>query len=650
MSEHPQKSRTFPRFRLVWSSKSTPKVNWWRGLVGLQTRGGKDRGFVLHVAFKGMLLWSGSLAMICFVVATAVGAYVLNRNPYNRISYADLVLPTRWDELRVKRGQTLIDEGLNELKAQRYAAGIMMVNHGLKLEPSNIPARMIMGQLFAQSGMMQRSDKLFRQGIPYAGGQRRYLDITFRLTEYLEDFEQVLAMVDEAMPTLSADDRSTRRWLGDKRADALVKLGRFDEVLSLWEKFPHEQSMALNSARARALAGLGRGKEAINAVKKDPNDYGVFAEPWSLLVELALEVGDVPTGTWAADKLVEVDPGDFQLHVQRLVYLAHNGYNDQVGSAVMDFFLRFGLNGNARVTLLKRLEPVATSKMVQSVWAQIESLGIASVPERIAYVQDLISAGDLPEAAKEFEKTSKVIGATNYADGGWMDGTRNLLDLLMTGSASARSQLQAFCNDHPLSPEAFRMLVRVLERDDRLLAARDIVTLVRNRYPSIQGLPDITMPEQMEEAAMASDQKKKVNDATRIFNPEAREELVALEEDMGKGNWLSAVERIAKVEKSPLAKEMSEKLLYDRVMIHGQLSNQMELSWYLRRVLDLKQFDPSRLRALAETLHAAGRSDSALTLLSEIVRKHQEASWAFTMRQSIQESLKAAPIGLTDPK
>jgi tetratricopeptide (TPR) repeat protein len=641
MPSHPPKSRTWPRIRVVWSAQSAPKVNWWRGLIGLQTRGGNDRGFVWHLAVKGGLLWSGSLAAILFVLATAVGAYVLSRNPYNRIGYGDLVLPTRWSELREKRGLALIDEGLSDIKAKRYGPGIMRVNHGLQLAPANIPARMVMGQVFSQSGMMQRAVKLLRAGIPYAGGQRRYLDITVKFTEYMEDYDQVLAMVAEAMPTVSSDDAGTRRWLRDKQAAALVKLGRYEEVISLWGDSQTEPSMALNVAWARAMAGVGRGKEAMDVVQEKSKAFGIAEEPWILLMELARQANEPAAGIQAADRLVELKPNDYNLQLQRLVYLTELGADDEARNAVRNYFFRFGLDGTARLTLLKALEKVATKAVMQEVWAQMQSLGNISIPERIAYVQDLITAGEVAKADREFEVTRQAIQTSGSPYEGWLEGTRFLLDVLTTGSSSGISQLQTFCASHPIGPSAYRLLVNGLLKNGRAMAAQEIATLARNRYPAILDLPAIELT--AEDLAGSSVVSVPVGKETiQVTNPEARQELAALESDMAKGDWGSSVERIAKVEKSPLAKELNDELLYKRVMIHGQLSNQTEVSWYMRRLLELKSFDPARLRVIAETLHAAGRSDSALTLLREVVRKHPEAGWAYALRETIQETLKTA--------
>ncbi|MFI5356032.1 MAG: hypothetical protein ACHQ4G_01720 [Opitutales bacterium] len=643
MDNAPIRNRLIPRIQVIWSARSAPKVRWVGGLFGLQLRGSGVRELILYLSIRGALLWSGALLLAAFVVGTASGAYFLARNPYNRISYADLVLPTRWGTLREKRGLTLIDDGLHQMQTRRYAAGVMLLARGLQLEPSNIPARLVLGQVYAQGGFLQKAMQVFRDGIPYAGGRQRYLDICFKMAGYLEDYQQALDMVAEAEKTVAPGDATMRRWLRDQQATALVRLGHDQEVLALWAAAQGGvPSMALNAAWARALAGLGQGSQAMAAVEQDPGKFGVFAEPWQLLLELARETHQPAVGRRAAQALVAIDPADFHYHAQRLVYLVEVGRPAEIKPAVLDYYLRFGLDEAARVTLLKELEPVATREAVQLIWAQTEATGRIGVPERIAHVQDLIMAGALPEAARQFELTQRAISLAKAPDGGWVDGTRVLLDLLTTGSASGLTQLQAFCNNHPLTPAAFRMLVRSLLVNDRSSAAREMVALARNRYPGIQNLPEIAAPETGDAEAVLRREREREN--ARVSNSEARAALASLNAALAAGRWDEALDAIAKVEKSSLTGELGDMLLYDRLAIHGHLSNQTELSWYLRRLFEQPHPDPARLRALAVELHDAGQTDSALTLLRVVRGKFPSAAWAAALQKAWQDELKSAPV------
>jgi len=212
--------------------------------------------------------------------------------------------------LREKRGQALIAEGLQEFKEQRYAAGVMMMAHGLKLEPRNITARLILAQVYVQSGYLYRGMQLMEDGLPWAGAQKRYLETAFRLAGYLEDDERILKIVETVRADLGNVDSLKRRWLRDVESAAMIRQERYEEVISLWESARNEPSLGLNAARVRAWSGLGRGAEAIAAVEAHPDQYGVFGEPWLLLMELALANDQLETGIQAADRLVQRDHSD----------------------------------------------------------------------------------------------------------------------------------------------------------------------------------------------------------------------------------------------------------------------------------------------------------------------------------------------------
>lgn len=623
-----------------------PKARWVGGLLGFRILSGA-RDLMVLIAVRGVLLWSLAVVLAAFFIGTAAGAWMLSRNPYNRIGYLDLVLPTRWSEVRSKRGQALIDEGINEIKQRRYGAGIMLVAHGLRMEPSNISGRIIMGQMFASGGQLHRAMQFFRGGLPYTDGQRRFLEITFRLADYMEDDALQLEMVDEAERAQGPEQTALRKWLRDRRATVWVRMGRYQEVITLWSEARENASMELNAAYARALAGAGRADEAIAAVEAAPDHFGVFGEPWRLLLDIARSSGRQDIGRSAARRMVEADAGNFSNYAERVAYLMEIGTPAEADDAVRDYFNRFGVREDARLVLLKRLETVTPARDVSRgmVWNRVVELGNPSVQAQMAHVQNLLVDGKVSEARPKYAAVRQEIEAGSPKEKGWAEGTGYVLDLLTTRSPSAFSQLQTFCVNRPLTPEAYRFLVRALVANGAPEQADGIAALARNRFPSIRDLPEIVLPE-----------VKQVADAPMLAskglttNPEAREAFTAMNVALERKDWAEALAQIAKVENSPLAKDMTEPLLYDRIRIHGHLSNQTELSWYLRRLMELPRgFAPARLRAQAEELHAAGRTDSALTLLREVLRQHPEAKWAADLQEKWREQLRSAPAEVMLP-
>lgn len=631
---------------MVWSRATEPKARWMGGLLGFRILSGA-RDLMILIAVRGVLWWSAGLAVAAFVIGTAAGAWLLSRNPHNRIGYLDLVLPTRWDGLRSKRGAALIDEGINEVKNRRYAAGIMLLSHGLRMEPSNLSGRILLGQMLAGGGQLHRAMQVFRGGLKHAAGQQRYIETAFRLADYLEDDALQLDMLDEVAPAVADDDETLHRWLRDRRAEVLVRLGRYAEVADLWSAAVESPSMRLNAAYARALAGMGRAEEAMAQIEAAPDKFGVFGEPWRLLLDIAHTADSSEVGRRAANAMVQADPGDHGLWVERVAYLWDIGAPAEVQPAVEDFFNRFGLNVAARVQLLKRLESVSPRNDVPAdlVWRRVTELGQPNLQERIAQVQNLLVWGQLAAARQEYAVARQEIEAQAPEQRTWAEGTGHLLDLLATRSPSSLSQLTAFASTRPLSPEAFRFLIRALASGEAWREAADVAALARNRFPAIRNLPELDRPDEAELAVVPTEIALPV--AAIVNNAEGQAALTALQAALTAGEWARALEQIVVVEKSPLAKDIAEQLLYDRIRIHGQLSNQTELLWFLRRLMERPRgFAPARLKSEAEVLHGAGRTDSALTLLREVLRRHPEAKWAADLQQQWREGLRSTPVGM----
>jgi hypothetical protein len=382
-------------------------------------------------------------------------------------------------------------------------------------------------------------------------------------------------------------------------------------------------------------------------IEGEPERFGVFGEPWRLLLDIARMADRSEIGRRAANAMVQADPGDHGHWAERVAYLWEFGTPAEAQQAVEDYFNRFGLNVAARIQLLKRLESVPSRADVPAdlVWRRVLELGQPNLQERIAHVQNLVAWGCLPDAQRAYAVARQEIESSAPEQRTWVEGTGHLIDLLATRSPSSLSQLTAFASSRPLSPEAFRFLIRALAGGEAWREAADVAALARNRFPSIRDLPELELPEEAELASVPVEIESPA--ATIVTNSEGQAALTALQAALTAGEWARALEQIVVVEKSPMAKDIAAQLLYDRIRIHGQLSNQIELAWYLRRLMErLRGFAPARLKREAEEFQASGRTDSALTLLREVLRRYPEATWAADLQQDWREGLRSAPVGM----
>jgi len=622
----PGRIRLLPYFRIIWGAKEAMRGNWYVGLIGFHTKG-YPRELWIYLSLRGFLRWSAGTLIVTYFVGAAALTWFFSRNPYNKITYSDLILPSHWSELRTLRGEANIEEGLAKLKAKQYGVAFMLLNQGLARKPDNLSARLVVARMYTSMGYFPRAMKIYRAGLPYAGEQRRFVSAAIQLAEYTEDYEMVLCLIKEAEAVVPADSQLFRTFLQEKRILAYEKLGRYDDIEALWVANQSKPTMRLNAAHLRTLATKGKTAEAIAALEANPEQYGLLREPWELLLELAKIAKNNAVGRRAVDALVALEPSRYRFYIKRIAYLDEIGAQSEALLSVDDYFLRFGADPAAVAMLLKGAESNPTRALVQHIWAEAQASGQVGPAARMSYVQNLLRLGDINLAQQEFVLTRRQIESMNYPHGGWLEGTEALLGIMVSDSPSSRSLLQTYAAGRPLPPAAFRTLVDALLRSSRQDAAHEMALLARKRYPSIRDIPADALKTPASAALVAITPK---SHETEIVVPltEARQELTALEAAIQAAQWTAALAHITTIEKSPLAKELSDQLLYQRIAIHGHLSEQTEVSWYMRRLLESFRLDTTRIRALALKLHETGHVNSAQTILREVLRKHPDAKWA----------------------
>lgn len=619
----PGRIRLLPYFRIIWGGKEVIRGNWYLGLIGLHTKG-YPRELWVYLSMRGFLRWSAGTLVVTYFVGAAALAWFYSRNPFNKITYADLILPTRWSELRTLRGEANIEEGLAKLKAKQYGAAFMLLNQGLARKPDNIPARLMVAQFFTSAGYYSRAIKVYRAGIPYAADQRRFMENAFQLAEYMEDYDTVLQFVADAEAVIPPDELANRRFLADKRILANEKLGKYEANLRLWESAQPTPTMRLNTAWARALSATNRGDEAIAAICREPRKFGILKEPWELLLELARANGRTDAGRIAVNSLVALEPTGYRFLAVRIAYLSEIADVAEAANEVDNYFLRFGYDEKAVVALLKAVEGKADLQILNKIWSGTRSAGQATPAAYVSYIRSLTRMGQITLARQELLQAEKVMAKNHYPESDWATGSHLLLNAMEADTPSNRNLLESFTAQRPLPPEAYRSMTRDLLATNQNAIAYAIAAQARDRYPAMQNLPVVTLETNAAEPKANPPHKAKLQ---IVPATEAQQALAALDNAILAQDWNQALEDISKVENSPLARELSDQLLFQRITIHGYRSDQSELAWYMRRLLSTRM-EFAQLRNLAVQLHTAGHKDSSQTILKEILRKHPEAKWA----------------------
>lgn len=612
-----------PRLQLVWRPAPAPETKWHLWLFGHGFKG-TPRRLIISLSVRGMLVWSAGAALTAYFIGTAALAWLWGQNPYNHISYADLVLPVHWPELREKRGQGQIDEGVHEIRTGNYPAGFMLLTQGLARKPAAVRGRMVLAQAFINLGYLHRGLQLLEDGLVYGPPTKSYREALFRLTGYLEDHERTLALADQIEKVLPPEDRTVRRWLLNQRVIAWERLQRDDEIERLRNELKASPSFALEAAWARMQARRGHPADALREISRDPGRFGVTADRCQLQLTLAVAAQDPVAATEAIQSWLKAEPTQPRPRIEQIIALIGLDQGKAARDQLHLFFLNFSLDRAAVILLMKKLGELPDIGWLQSAQREALESGALSIETRILYVQGLIMAGRISEALTEFNLTTTLIDHTKIQDGGWSEGTRRLLDVLLSDSPSSRSLFLDFFRSRRLSPEAYRFALRSLRSSEATEVAGELALIARNRFPAMQDAkPD---------SGIATFTPRSGASLIAVIRneAEARRELRRIDAELKAGNHPSAFARLKALERADF-RTMEPELLLRRIQVQGALREQGELTAALQLYLSGPGVSQDWLRQLAVQWKAEQKPDSATTLAQETYAKFPQARWAMEL-------------------
>jgi hypothetical protein len=239
----------------------------------------------------------------------------------------------------------------------------------------------------------------------------------------------------------------------------------------------------------------------------------------------------------------------------------------------------------------------------------------------MAYVQGLLMAGKIPAALAEFNLTVALITQSKINDGGWGEGTRRLLAVLLGDSPSNRSQFLEFFRNNRLTPDAYRFALKSLHNAGATGTMGELAIIARNRFPAFQS-------DALQSASAVVTTKPGETGLEGPHNEaEARMELRRLDEELLSGNYQPAFARLKMIESAGFPALKSE-LLMRRIRVQGALDEQSGLAAALQLYLAGPEISQAWLSQLARQWTEAQRKDSALTVARETYAKFPQARWA----------------------
>ncbi len=640
-----------PHFHWVWKPAGQPNASWKWQLFGYYWRE-TPRRLNLVFSCRGILLWTASLSFAAYLIGAAVIVGIWSRNPYNQVGYLDVVLPTRWAELRALRGRALISEGIADIRAKRYATGIMRLSQGVARNPQDFTGRLELARIYIALGQLLRAHEFLTKGIEYGVPPKVYRDTLFRLSYYVEDYSSIVDISDAiARNSTQEVERELVQW----RAMALEKLGKVDELEKLRVSVAgNGVSIPLEVSWARAQGAAGKAKEALELIHQDPERFGLPEERLELEFDLALAVGDIERALVAAADWRKLAPNGPLPRTREIVALVKLGRNVEAQKSIANFFDLFSADVAAQVQLFRALRDDGAFSWLKHAYAEAQNLGRVPIPARVVYIQGLLEGGEPKEARKVLLSVISEIKLAKIDDGGWSMGTARLLDAIETPSPSTDALVIEFFSTRKLAPDAFRFACRALTQVQSPLA-RDVAIIARNRFPSMP-LPEPNVPERSARALEIPTAKSQSvpNSAPRkpavprrseqedIDEAHARMVLVDVDRLIEEHSLQDALERLQRLEKSSVDL-LKDEVLFRRVTLHGERGELAELSSAGKLLMMRPRIDQAALRKLAERWNNERQKDACLVLLRTVQERYPGAKWAIELQKRVERMLLVAP-------
>lgn len=645
-----------PHFHWVWKPAGQPNASWKWQLFGYYWRE-TPRRLNLVFSFRGILIWSASLSFAAYLIGAAVLVTVWSRNPYNQVGYLDVVLPTRWAELRALRGKGMIDEGIAEIRAKRYATGIMRLTQGVARNPKDFTGRLELARIYVALGQLHRAQDFLVTGLELGTPPRAYRETLLALTAYMSDHEKVLALVEQL--SRSADEEAQRQMLSWK-ATALEKLERVKELDQLRQQLrATTPSTAVEIAWARSELAVGDPKTALAELRRDRERFGPPVERVDLELRLAAAAHDHAGVDAAIAEWLQFDSAGAVPRAREIVARITLGQTSKAKDRIQQYFIHFGDNDPAAQLLIRTLFRETDSDWVSTAITEASAANALSIPVRMTWIESLMTAGKFSDAARELAATRKAIVTMKFVDRDWSIGTQRLLDCVIAPTPSTESLLIDFFAGHRLTPDAYVFAWQTLLRAKSPVAFK-FSGIANNRFPALRlgesnadlaVLATIKQPE-IEPAPVKAPTPSistprpmiAAEEATKSFPTEAaaRNELKRIDGLLAVRDWNRAYEALQAVERAgyePLRGEIA----FRRLQIHGARSELFELTSAARIYVRSTAANQTALHALAVQWNEPQRREALLTLLREIKRQFPAATWAALLLKKTESELIVAP-------
>lgn len=286
-------------------------------------------------------------------ISAASGAYlfVKYKRGFTEVKFTDmLLLPARWDEHQVARGDFLIKKAQEDLKEQKFREAFYALRIGLIKSPANKDGRLLLAKFY---GLWKRPDLARRtllDGFTYHKEDSDYLKTLFTFLLQQQDDEQVIAYYQEL---LANDPAVTPRnqLIALAAASSSYFRGNYDQAESILQRYHLVGSRDGRVLTARIAWDRGAKDQAISLLRELAASLPKDEEIYSQIITYLRALGRDEEARRESFVRSLADPQNARARIDQLYAYHKDGNMDAVKVQVEEAFHDFANDDKALVAL-----------------------------------------------------------------------------------------------------------------------------------------------------------------------------------------------------------------------------------------------------------------------------------------------------------
>mgnify|MGYP000403918350 CR=1 FL=1 len=439
----------------------------------------------LRIMVRGLLLWLLGLMLGAYLGVVGAWYAVLEQRPVNYVTFVDCLLaPVRWDDIKRKRGEAFVDEGLAAMQERKWTEAALKIKAGLDRAPHYWKGRRSLGIFYVLAGQREQGIRTLIDGFETIYPGRDAVELVLRLALAGENYPAAIAVVDQALGLPGAAVERDREFLVDQKSRVLTMAGRYEENLA-WLAQLSRLTDVRHESKVVALIELGRYDEAREALAAWQEGSGVWGGVRRMTVRLEREAGDLDAMRAALAEMKSRSPQNSQPWIYAAVqeYLAGES---RAGAEALDaFLLRFG---SKKQDILKAATPFKEIKAWEPfdvLMLHAEEMNMADASLLKLRVESALQRGRLEQAKTEMIRYQSTQRATPTSQElSWYQIMTGWIETLENDEVAMVDSLVSELIRPHVSLASGRQIALRLEEQDRAESARRIWQGLSRAYPN----------------------------------------------------------------------------------------------------------------------------------------------------------------------